>query len=142
MSSPGLRWSSTSGTSLSMVIPGSSTSTSARSETRSTVPSNGPRWRRYGAWVTGYEMTRWARLPIRYRLSIMFGASAAVVIAGLSIVVYTQTASNLLATIDVGLGSRAGVLASNVRAYGPPPVSLQPTPTQNTTAFPPLHDAS
>src|SRR5215813_8351762 len=128
MCSPGLRWSSTSGTSPSTAIPGSSTSISARSGTRSTVPSTGPRWRRCGAWVTGYEMTRWATLPIRYRLSITFGASVAVVVAGLSIFVYLQTASNLLATVDASLTSRAELLATNARDDGPAQVSVEHRP--------------
>src|SRR5215471_21387534 len=142
MSSPGLRWSSTSGTSPSTAIPGSSTSTSARSAARSTVPSSGLRWRRSVAWVTGSEMTRWATLPIRYRLSIMFGASAAVVVAGLSVFVYTQTAANLLATVDSGLSSRAGILASDVRDDSPAQVSVEPTLIEGTKVFAQIDDAS
>jgi two-component system OmpR family sensor kinase len=87
-------------------------------------------------------MTRWARLPIRYRLSITFGASAAVVVAGLSIVVYTQTAANLLGTIDSGLSSRAGVLAGNVRDDGPAQVSVEPTLIEGTKVFAQIDDAS
>ena len=87
-------------------------------------------------------MTRWARLPIRYRLSITFGASAAVVVAGLSIVVYTQTAANLLGTIDAGLSSRAGVLAGNVRDDGPAQVSVEPTLIEGTKVFAQIDDAS
>jgi signal transduction histidine kinase len=93
-------------------------------------------------------MTRWARLParyrlpIRYRLSIMFGASAAVVVAGLSVFVYIQTAANLLGTIDAGLSSRAGVLAGNVRDDGPAQVSLEPTLIEGTRVFAQIDDAS
>jgi len=77
------------------------------------------------AWATGYEMMRWARLPIRYRLSITFGASAAVVVAGLSIFIYTQTASNLLDTIDADLNSRIGLLVADVRDDGPARVNVR-----------------
>ena len=93
-------------------------------------------------------MTRWARLParyrlpIRYRLSIMFGASAAVVVAGLSVFVYTQTAANLLGTIDAGLSSRAGVLAGNVRDDGAAQVSVEPTLIEGTKIFAQIDDAS
>src|SRR5499426_4099322 len=142
MCSPGLRWSSTSGTSPSTAIPESSTSISARSATRSTVPSTGPRWRRCGAWVTGYEMTRWATLPIRYRLSITFGASVAVVVAGLSIFVYLQTASNLLATVDASLTSRAELLATNARDDRPGLVGVEPTLVDGTKVFAQIDDAS
>src|SRR5215471_7741167 len=142
MCSPGLRWSSTSGTLPSAAIPGSSTSTSARSATRSTVPSTGPRWRRCGAWVTGYEMTRWAALPIRYRLSITFGASVAVVVAGLSIFVYLQTASNLLATIDADLTTRADLLVTGVRDDGPAHVSVSRALIENDQVFAQIDDTS
>jgi len=87
-------------------------------------------------------MTRWASLPIRYRLSISFGASAAAVVAGLSIFVYAQTAANLLATVDAGLSSRAGVLASNVRDDGPAQVSVEPAPIEGTKVFAQIDDAS
>jgi signal transduction histidine kinase len=87
-------------------------------------------------------MTRWARLPIRYRLSITFGASAAVVVAGLSVFVYTQTAANQLGTIDAGLSSRAGVLAGNVKDDGPAQVSVEPTLIDGTKVFAQIDDAS
>jgi two-component system, OmpR family, sensor kinase len=63
-------------------------------------------------------MTLWRRLPIRYRLTIAFGASAAIVVAGLSVFVYTQTASGLLATVDANLNSRAALLVSSVKDDG------------------------
>jgi len=94
------------------------------------------------AWVTGSEMTRWPSLPIRYRLSITFGASAAVVVAGLSVFVYAQTAANLLATVDAGLSSRAGVLASDVRDDSPAQVSVEPTLIEGTKVFAQIDDAS
>src|SRR5215831_3532899 len=87
-------------------------------------------------------MTRWARLPIRYRLSITFAASAAIVLAGLSVFVYTQTAANLLGAIDAGLSSRAGVLAGSVRDDGPAQVSVEPTLIEDTKVFAQIDDAS
>ena len=87
-------------------------------------------------------MTRWAALPIRYRLSITFGASVAVVVAGLSIFVYLQTASNLLATVDASLTSRAELLATNARDDGPAQVSVEPTLIDGTKVFAQIDDAS
>ena len=87
-------------------------------------------------------MTRWARLPIRYRLSIAFGASAAVVVAGLSIFVYMQTGSSLLATIDANLSSRAALLVSSVKDDGPAQVNVKPEPIENVEVFTQIDDAS
>ena len=70
-------------------------------------------------------MMRWARLPIRYRLAITFGASAAVVVAGLSIYVYGQTGSNLLGALDTELSSRANQLVSDARDDSPRMVNVQ-----------------
>jgi len=78
---------------------------------------------------------RWARLPIRYRLAIMFGASAALVVAGLSIFVYTQTGSNLLAALDTELNSRASQLVSDVRDDSPHVVNVQATLVENARVF-------
>ncbi len=87
-------------------------------------------------------MTRWAPLPIRYRLSITFGASAAVVVAGLSIFVYAQTGSSLLATVDASLTSRADLLAPGVRDDGPAQVGVEPTLIEDTKVFAQVDDAS
>ena len=87
-------------------------------------------------------MTRWSRLPIRYRLSITFGASVAVVVAGLSIFVYVQTGSSLLAAVDASLTSRADLLAPNVADDGPAQVSVEPTLIEGTKVFAQLDDAS
>jgi len=87
-------------------------------------------------------MTRWAALPIRYRLSITFGASVAVVVAGLSIFVYLQTASNLLATVDASLTSRAELLATNARDDRPAQLSVDPTLIDGTKVFAQIDDAS
>jgi len=87
-------------------------------------------------------MTLWARLPIRYRLATAFGASVAAAITGLSIFVYTQTGSNLLATVDAGLSSRAGQLAANVRDDGPLLVSVALARIENDEIFAQIDDAS
>src|SRR5690348_7136709 len=87
-------------------------------------------------------MTRWAKLPIRYRLSITFGALAAVVVAGLSIFVYTQTGSSLLATVDANLNSRAALLVSSVKDDGPSQVNVRPELIENVEVFTQIDDAS
>jgi two-component system, OmpR family, sensor kinase len=87
-------------------------------------------------------MTRWARLPIRYRLSITFGASTAVVVAGLSTFVYTQTGSSLLATIDANLNSRAALLVSRIKDDGPSQVNVGPELIENVEVFTQIDDAS
>ena len=87
-------------------------------------------------------MTRWARLPIRYRLAITFGASVAVVVAGLSVFVYSQTGSSLLATIDANLNSRAALLVSSVKDDGPAQVNVRPELIENAEVFAQIDDAS
>jgi len=85
---------------------------------------------------------RWARLPIRYRLSVTFGASAAVVVAGLSIFVYTQTASALLDTIDADLNSRVDLLVANVRDDGPAHVNVRQALIENAEVVTQIDDIS
>jgi signal transduction histidine kinase len=87
-------------------------------------------------------MRLWARLPIRYRLTIVFGLAMAVVLGGLGVFVYAQTGSNLLATIDADLNSRAGVLASFVRDDGPFQVSVRPALVDNAEVFAQIDDAA
>ena len=87
-------------------------------------------------------MTRWARLPIRYRLSITFGASAAVVVAGLSMFVYAQTGAGLLATIDANLNSRAALLVSSVKDDGPSQVNVQQQLIENVEVFTQIDDST
>src|SRR5262245_65960516 len=90
----------------------------ARCAIRSTARSAGPRWRLSAASATGSRMTRWASLPIRGRLTVAFAASMAVVIGGLSVFVYLRTGSDLLATIDAGLRSRAALFTSDIQHRG------------------------
>src|SRR5215831_16295695 len=96
----------------------------ARCAIRLTARSAGPRLRPSAASATGSEMTRWASLPIRGRLTVAFAASVAAVIGGLTVFVYLQTGSDLLDTIDAGLRSRAELLASDMQHGGPALVNV------------------
>jgi hypothetical protein len=87
-------------------------------------------------------MTLWASLPIRYRLSITFGASAAVVVAGLSIFVYAQTGSSLLTAVDAKLNSRAALLVADVRDDGPAQVNVGRAVIESAEVFAQIDDAS
>jgi two-component system, OmpR family, sensor kinase len=87
-------------------------------------------------------MMRFARLPIRYRLSVMFAASAAIVIAGLSTFVYAQTASGLLATLDANLRTRADPLAADVRDDTLAQVSVRAALAGNAMVFTQIYGAS
>ena len=86
-------------------------------------------------------MTLWHRLPIRHRLAIAFGASAAIVVAGLSIFVYAQTASNLLATIDANLNSRADLLVSSVKDDGAAQVNVRRELIENVEVYAQIDNA-
>ena len=87
-------------------------------------------------------MRLWARLPIRYRLTIVFGLAMAVVLGGLGVFVYAHTGSNLLATIDADLNSRAGLLVSDVRDDGPSQVNVGPALVDNAEVFAQIDDAA
>lgn len=86
-------------------------------------------------------MTLWHRLPIRYRLTIAFGASAAIVVVGLSAFVYAETASSLLATIDANLNSRADLLVSGVKDDGAAQVNLRRELIQNVEVYAQIDNA-
>jgi signal transduction histidine kinase len=57
--------------------------------------------------------------PLRTRVTSVFVAATALVLAALSIFVYVRTGSDLLDQVDAGLRSRADVLAGQIRANGP-----------------------
>lgn len=80
-------------------------------------------------------MTLWHRLPIRHRLTIAFGASAAIVVAGLSVFVYTQSGASLLAAIDANLNTRADLLASSVKDDWPSQVNVRRELTGNVEVY-------
>jgi two-component system, OmpR family, sensor kinase len=86
-------------------------------------------------------MTLWHRLPIRHRLTIAFGASAAIVVAGLSVFVYTQAASGLLATIDANLNSRADLLVSSVKDDGAAQVNVRRELIENVEVYAQIDNA-
>src|SRR5947208_4833053 len=80
-------------------------------------------------------MTRPARLPIRLRLSVVFGVAMAVVLGALSAFVYGLTGAYLLNTVDTGLRSRAELLVSDLQQRGPPRVNVQPALVESSEAF-------
>ena len=54
------------------------------------------------------------RLPLRLRLTLVFGVGMALVVASLGAFAYFRTKSDLLASVDAGLRSRAQVLVNSV----------------------------
>ncbi len=54
------------------------------------------------------------RLPIKLRLTLVFGIAMAVVLAGLGWLGYLRVESDLLASVDAGLRSRAQVIANSL----------------------------
>jgi signal transduction histidine kinase len=87
-------------------------------------------------------MRRWARLPIRFRLSAVFGLALAVMLGGLSVFVYDLTGAGLLSAVDAGLRSRAELLVSDLKQHGPSLVSVQPALIERDEAFAQVADSS
>ena len=59
------------------------------------------------------------RLPLKLRLTLVFGVGMAVLLVGLGTYSYCRVAADLLASVDAGLRSRAQVLANSIaRADG------------------------
>ena len=87
-------------------------------------------------------MTRWARLPIKGRLTAAFAASMAVLIGGLSVFVYLHTGADLLDTVETGLRSRAEVLASDLQRRGPALANVEPTLIESDEVFAQIAEAS
>lgn len=84
----------------------------------------------------------WGRLPIRGRLTVAFAASMAVVIGGLSLLVYLRAGRDLLDTVDAGLSSRAEVLAAGLQHRGPALVNVEPTLIESDEVFAQIADGS
>ncbi len=63
-------------------------------------------------------MTRWTKLPLRLRLTLVFAVGTAVTLGAVSVFVYLRTAADLLDTVDAGLRSRAAILMVDARAHG------------------------
>ena len=80
-------------------------------------------------------MTRWATLPIRWRLTAAFAAATALLISGLSGFVYARTGADLLAAVDAGLRSRAELLATDLQKQGPGLTGARPTLIESDEVF-------
>src|SRR5258705_8260153 len=102
------------GTSRSTAIQTLSTSMSATSGKRSTGPSGIPLWRPSEAWATVYATSTWMHLPLKLRLTLVFGVGMAVVFVGLGTYGYRRVEADLLASVDAGLRPRAQALANSV----------------------------
>src|SRR6266571_1496333 len=114
----------------------------ARCATKSTAPSARPPSKPSAASAIGSQMTRWARLPIKGRLTAAFAASMAVVIGGLSVFVYLRTGTDLLNTIEAGLSSRAELLASDLQHRGPALANVKPPLIESDEVFAQIAGAS
>src|SRR3954447_22808730 len=96
--------------------------------TRSTGRSGGRPCRPCGVAGTGCAMSRQRRparrrLPVRWRLTLVFGAAMAVLLAGIGAGLYAAVAGSLLDEVDTGLRSRAATLRADV-AIVPTPAAL------------------
>src|SRR5215475_8098448 len=87
-------------------------------------------------------MNRRTRLPIRLRLTIIFAASMAAVVAGLGVFVYARMGADLLSTVDAGLRSRAELLAADLQQDDPALVNVEPTLIESDEVFAQIADAS
>jgi methyl-accepting chemotaxis protein len=65
-------------------------------------------------------MDRWAKLPTRVRVTLVFALGTAAVLIAVGWYVYTSAGADLLASADAGLVSRAEVIAADARQNGPP----------------------
>ncbi|MEA2555798.1 MAG: two-component system, OmpR family, sensor kinase [Actinomycetota bacterium] len=61
----------------------------------------------------------WTRLPLRFRLALVFAACMSVLLTAVGMFVYARAGRDLLATVDAGLRSRAEVVSTDVRDNGP-----------------------
>jgi signal transduction histidine kinase len=76
------------------------------------------------------------------RLTLVFAAGMALVLAAVSVFVYLRTAADLLDTVDAGLRSRAEILVSDVRAHGPALANVGSSLIERDEAFVQVADAS
>jgi two-component system OmpR family sensor kinase len=92
-----------------------------------------------------------SRLPIRLRLTVVFAVAMAAVLAGLSAFVYLSMRSDLTATVDTGLRSRAGDLSALVQhgdparpvtSHGTGPAAILDANGRAVDATPPLRSAA
>ena len=87
-------------------------------------------------------MRRWAKLPLRVRLTLVFAVGTAVTLAAVGVFVYARTAADLLDTVDAGLRSRAAILSVDARKDGAANVNVGSGLIEPDEAFAQLVDAS
>lgn len=87
-------------------------------------------------------MRRWATLPIRVRLTLVFAVCTAVTLVMVGVFVYVRTAADLLETVDAGLRSRAAILVVDARKNGPANVNVGSGLIEADEAFAQIVDAS
>lgn len=80
-------------------------------------------------------MIRWARLPLRVRLTMLFAVGMTVVLSAVGAFVYARAGRDLLATVDAGLRSRAELVSADVRGQGPALVNVGTSLIENDEAF-------
>jgi signal transduction histidine kinase len=80
------------------------------------------RSKRFAGSAIGYGTISTMRLPLRLRLTVVFTLAMAVVLAGLGTFVYLRISSDLLASVDAGLRSRAQVIADAAARVDAPTV--------------------
>jgi two-component system, OmpR family, sensor kinase len=87
-------------------------------------------------------MRRWATLPLRTRLTLVFAVGTAVTLTAVGVFVYWRTAADLLETVDAGLKSRAAILVVDARRNGPANVNVGSGLIESDEAFAQVFDGS
>ncbi len=87
-------------------------------------------------------MRRWATLPLRLRLTLVFAVGTAVTLTAVGVFVYWRTAADLLETVDAGLKSRAAILVVDARRNGPANVNVGSGLIESDEAFAQVFDGS
>ncbi len=87
-------------------------------------------------------MTRWTRLPLRLRLTLVFAVCTAATLGVVGVFVYLRTAADLLDTVDAGLRSRAAILVVDARKNGPENVNVGSGLIEPDEAFAQVLDGS
>src|SRR3989442_14000433 len=87
-------------------------------------------------------MRRWNRLHLRTRLTLIFAAGTAVVLASVAIFTYERTAADLLSANDAGLRSGAEILAADVRQNGPALANVGAELIERDESFEQIADAA
>ncbi len=87
-------------------------------------------------------MTRWTKLPLRLRLTLVFAVCTAATLGVVGVFVYLRTAADLLDTVDAGLRSRAAILVVDARKNGPENVNVGSGLIEPDEAFAQVLDGS